>query len=65
MPTARAEAATEPVSCRQAMKSHCVCSVQPPRRLRRRGTGVKSIGSGWTSTAPADASKSAALSVTG
>ena len=43
----------------------CVCSDQPPRRLRRRGTGVKSMGSGRSSSAPVAASRSAALRVTG
>jgi hypothetical protein len=38
-----------------AMKARCARSFQPSRRLRRRGTGVKSIGSSVTSTRPVTA----------
>lgn len=48
------------------MNSRCLCSIQPSRRLRRRGTGVKGIGSGASSpAAAAEARRSAADKVTG
>src|ERR1044071_9369153 len=37
------------------MNARCASSVQPLRRLRSRGTGVKSIGSSVTSTRPVTA----------
>src|SRR5687767_2003278 len=53
MPMARAAPATLPQRARAAMKSRWRCSVQPLRRWRRRGTGVKAMTASLSGSASA------------